>query len=182
MSDRPNNSLFKRLSSRPFSRADDEASIKRLRSSSTILLESRLEAYRKKLFALQQLYPQMDLQSHPQTGKVRAFRRNIELIERVLDAREDYPAVARPEAAARVPVVSVEAAAPASIAQRAAARIAFVSPILTSKGWSILDWSQEAQVDYKTASGYLNNKKVSYRSTIKKLAAALGVEPEELEI
>jgi lambda repressor-like predicted transcriptional regulator len=60
------------------------------------------------------------------------------------------------------------------------ARKAFVEAILTEKGWSILDWANEAQVAYHTAADYLAGTKNPYRSTRVKLAKALGVPPNNL--
>jgi hypothetical protein len=59
-------------------------------------------------------------------------------------------------------------------------RESFVKPILDKKGWSILDWANEAGVDFHTASGYLKDTRKPYRSTRKKLAAPLGVDVEDL--
>lgn len=56
----------------------------------------------------------------------------------------------------------------------------FVEAILTEKGWSILDWSNEAGVAYHTAADYLSGVKNPYRSTRVKLARALGVSPNQL--
>jgi len=62
----------------------------------------------------------------------------------------------------------------------AKARRAFVEPILTEKGWSILDWANEAEVAYHTAADYLSGCKSPYRSTRAKLAKALGVSANQL--
>jgi lambda repressor-like predicted transcriptional regulator len=59
-------------------------------------------------------------------------------------------------------------------------RESIIEPILKQKGWSILDWANEARVDYKTAAGYLNGTTKTYRSSRKKLADALGIAPEAL--
>ena len=50
----------------------------------------------------------------------------------------------------------------------------FVKPILDEKGWSILDWANEAEVAYHTAADYFAGKKNPFRSTRAKLAKALG--------
>jgi lambda repressor-like predicted transcriptional regulator len=55
-----------------------------------------------------------------------------------------------------------------------------VDPILNRKGWSVLDWANEANVSHATAMDYLDNKTTPYRSTLLKLAQALGVTVEEL--
>ncbi len=62
----------------------------------------------------------------------------------------------------------------------AKARKAFIEPLLTEKGWSILDWALEAGVAYHTAADYLSGEKDPYRSTRVKLAKALGVSPNQL--
>ena len=59
-------------------------------------------------------------------------------------------------------------------------RKAFVIPLLDAKGWSILDWANEAEVSHATAIDYLENKTKSYRSTRLKLAKALNVPVEQL--
>ena len=62
----------------------------------------------------------------------------------------------------------------------ASARAGFVMPILKKKGWSILDWANEARVDYHTADDYLKGQTNPYPSTRRNLADALGVPVEEL--
>lgn len=57
-----------------------------------------------------------------------------------------------------------------------------VLPILESKGWSILDWSLEANVAYHTAADYVAGKRTPYPSTRKKLAEALGLTVQQLPI
>jgi lambda repressor-like predicted transcriptional regulator len=54
-------------------------------------------------------------------------------------------------------------------------RRAFITPLLDAKGWSILDWANEANVSHATAQDYLDNKTKPYPSTRKKLAKALGL-------
>ena len=61
----------------------------------------------------------------------------------------------------------------------AGGRAAFAMSIL-KKGWSILDWANEARVDYHTADDYLKGQSNPYQSTRRKLADALGVPVEEL--
>ena len=56
----------------------------------------------------------------------------------------------------------------------------FVTPILDAKGWSILDWANEAGVSHATAIDYLENKRTPYRSTRLKLANALKVRVDQL--
>jgi hypothetical protein len=55
------------------------------------------------------------------------------------------------------------------------ARADFVRPILVAKGWSILDWASESNVDFHTANNYLNGRTKPYASTRRKLADSLGV-------
>lgn len=59
-------------------------------------------------------------------------------------------------------------------------RRAFVEPILAAKGWSILDWANEANVSYHAATDYLSGTRRSYSSTRAKLAKALGVSVQHL--
>jgi lambda repressor-like predicted transcriptional regulator len=59
-------------------------------------------------------------------------------------------------------------------------RAAFVTSILESKGWSILDWANESGVSPATAHDYLANKTNPYRSTRLKLAKSLGISIQEL--
>ncbi len=59
-------------------------------------------------------------------------------------------------------------------------RKSFVSPILASKGWSILDWASNSDVDFNTANNYLKGKTKPYESTRAKLAKSLGVEVQKL--
>jgi lambda repressor-like predicted transcriptional regulator len=61
-----------------------------------------------------------------------------------------------------------------------AKRQAVVEPILVSKGWSLGDFADEAGLDYNTVSDYIAGKRRPYRSTKKKMANALGVDPSEL--
>jgi lambda repressor-like predicted transcriptional regulator len=56
----------------------------------------------------------------------------------------------------------------------------FVLPRLEAKGWSLLDWAVQAGVDPHTASSYLNGKRNTYVSSLKKLADALGVGVDQL--
>jgi lambda repressor-like predicted transcriptional regulator len=61
----------------------------------------------------------------------------------------------------------------------AKARQSLVDPMLANKGWSLLDWANEAEVAYNTVAGYLAGKK-TYPSTKVKLAKALGLEANQL--
>ena len=56
----------------------------------------------------------------------------------------------------------------------------FVQRILEEKGWSILDWANEAGVSHVTAAAYLHGTTKTYRSTRMKLAKALGIPVTEL--
>lgn len=59
-------------------------------------------------------------------------------------------------------------------------RRAFVEPLLDEKGWSILDWANEAEVAYHTAADYLAGSTKTYRSSRLKLAKALSVSIQQL--
>lgn len=65
-------------------------------------------------------------------------------------------------------------------AARASRRKAGILPILDLRGWSELDWANEAGVDYHTVHSYLNGQTKSYRSTRKKMADSLGISVEDL--
>lgn len=65
-------------------------------------------------------------------------------------------------------------AEPTKPATLAKARADFVLPLLETKGWSLEQWANEAEVSNHTASGYLAGKG-TYRKTKLKLAEALGV-------
>jgi hypothetical protein len=56
----------------------------------------------------------------------------------------------------------------------------FVESILEQKGWSILDWANEAEVAHATAMDYLDEKTRPYRSTRLKLAKGLGISVDRL--
>jgi len=56
----------------------------------------------------------------------------------------------------------------------------FVDPILEEKGWSVLDWANEAEVAYHTAADYLAGKTTPYSSSRLKLAKALNVSIQRL--
>jgi len=61
-------------------------------------------------------------------------------------------------------------------------RAAFVRPILDKKGWSILRWATESDVDFHTANDYLKGTTRPYPSTRKQLAEGLGVDVGELPV
>lgn len=59
-------------------------------------------------------------------------------------------------------------------------RRAFIIPLLEKRGWSVLDWANEAGVSHATTQDYLDNKRRPYPSTRLKLAKALNVPVERL--
>ena len=59
-------------------------------------------------------------------------------------------------------------------------REAFILPLLENKGWSVLDWANEANVAYHTAADYLSGTTKPYRSSRAKLAKALGLTANQL--
>jgi hypothetical protein len=59
-------------------------------------------------------------------------------------------------------------------------RQAFVLPLLNSKGWSILDWAKQSEVDFHTANDYLKGKTNPFLSTRKKLSDALHINAKDL--
>jgi ribosome-binding protein aMBF1 (putative translation factor) len=59
-------------------------------------------------------------------------------------------------------------------------RKAVVEPLLLAKGWSQLDWANEAHVAHTTVTDYLEGRRNPYPSTRLKLAKALGVAAHEL--
>ena len=61
-----------------------------------------------------------------------------------------------------------------------ASRRAVIEPLLDAKGWSILDWANEAEVAHATAMDFLDEKTRPYRSTRFKLAKALGISVDQL--
>jgi hypothetical protein len=69
---------------------------------------------------------------------------------------------------------------PRDVAASAARRQAVVDPIRDAKGWSTLDWALEAEVDYNTASDYLNGLTNPHRRTRVRLARALGIPVQQL--
>jgi lambda repressor-like predicted transcriptional regulator len=73
-----------------------------------------------------------------------------------------------------------EPPAPSLQPQSDSSRNSFVLSRLSTRGWSVLDWSKEAGVAHATAMDYLYGKTRPYRSTRLKLAIALGVDVEQL--
>jgi lambda repressor-like predicted transcriptional regulator len=69
---------------------------------------------------------------------------------------------------------------PTSKTEEKPSRRAFVMPLLEAKGWSILDWANEAGVSHATAMDYLQDRTKPYRSSRLKLAKVLGVPVEQL--
>jgi lambda repressor-like predicted transcriptional regulator len=81
------------------------------------------------------------------------------------------------------PIISPASGKPAQSRPEPTKKISrreFVEPLLDAKGWSVLEWAVEANVDKATANDYLDNKTSPYRSTRLKLAKALGVPVEQL--
>jgi hypothetical protein len=68
------------------------------------------------------------------------------------------------------------------VAAAARRRKALIEPLLLEKGSSILDWAGNANVDYNTASDYLNGLTNPHRSTLVRLANALGLKALELPL
>jgi hypothetical protein len=64
--------------------------------------------------------------------------------------------------------------------KKAAARKAFVNPILRDKGLSIGDWAAKAGVTHNTPAFYLKGTRNLTADSRKKLADALGIAPKEL--
>lgn len=64
--------------------------------------------------------------------------------------------------------------------EQPAGREAVVHHHLDENGWSVEDWANRAEVDYKTASDYLKGKTNPTRSTRKKLAGALQIPVNDL--
>jgi len=75
------------------------------------------------------------------------------------------------------PAVSVPIPENAQVSETTNPRQRLVIPLLDNKGWSILTWANEAGVAYHTASDYLTGIRTPRRSTIVKLADALGISP-----
>ncbi len=88
--------------------------------------------------------------------------------------RPDGTAIVRPKSASSL------AAPPEPAEKPKPSREEFVKPILETKGWSILDWANEAEVSYHAATDYMAGTRRSYPSTRAKLAKALGVSVQEL--
>jgi lambda repressor-like predicted transcriptional regulator len=56
----------------------------------------------------------------------------------------------------------------------------FILPLLEQRGWSILDWANEAGVSHTTVHDYLENRRSPFPSTRLKLAKSLGVSIQSL--
>jgi hypothetical protein len=85
------------------------------------------------------------------------------------------------ESIAKPPVSLSDSVPPHDLkSKRAAARRAFVDPLLEAKGWSVLDWAKHSELAYHTAADYLEGLTTPYRSTRLKLANSLGVKLAEL--
>ncbi len=88
--------------------------------------------------------------------------------------RPDGTAIVRPKSASRLVTPAEPAEKPKP------SREEFVKAILETKGWSILDWANEAEVSYHAATDYMTGTRRSYPSTRAKLAKALCVSVQEL--
>jgi len=97
--------------------------------------------------------------------------REMERQKELAHARE-LAAIRRGDSAAPIPQ-----SAPAEPVQ---SRRAFVEPILAAKGWSILDWANEAGVSSSAAHDYLADRRRQFASTRLKLANALGISIQQL--
>ncbi|MFZ0321433.1 MAG: hypothetical protein WAL56_20080 [Candidatus Sulfotelmatobacter sp.] len=96
------------------------------------------------------------------------------------EEQEAYFATARALTGERPKELETEVTAKPTAPSTMQARKAFVDPILAEKGWSILDWAKDANVDHATAMDYWQGKTKPYASTRKKLARALGIKIEQL--
>jgi len=81
-----------------------------------------------------------------------------------------------------MPVVQVPALSPVESPTITAsnARQAVVLPLLDARGWSPGTLAIEAELDVDTVADYLSNTTKPYRSTLVKLARALGVPVQQL--
>jgi hypothetical protein len=59
-------------------------------------------------------------------------------------------------------------------------RAEFILPMLREKGWSILEWASNSDVDFHTANDYLKGATNPYASTRKKLADGLDIDVKNL--
>jgi len=82
--------------------------------------------------------------------------------------------------AGRFQIRSTEPQAQSESSGPRSVREPFVTSILVTKGWSILDWATDAGVDFHTANDYLKGTTKPYPSTRKKLADSLGVDVGDL--
>jgi hypothetical protein len=55
-----------------------------------------------------------------------------------------------------------------------------IQPLLDSKGWSLVEWADDAKVAYHTVADYMAGKRKQYASTRKKLAESLGLSIQQL--
>jgi hypothetical protein len=88
--------------------------------------------------------------------------------------RADGTAIIRPQEASSAPLPAKSKEKPKP------SRESFVKTILDSKGWSIFDWANEANVSHATAIDYLHGKTKPHPSTRLKLATALGITAQQL--
>jgi hypothetical protein len=103
------------------------------------------------------------------------FQQSVEWLPDPATKREGTPA-------SPVPPALPEAALPAAPPLLANERRKVVEPLLDAKGWSVLDWANEAGVAHATAMDYLDLKTRPYPSTRLKLANALGISQDQLPL
>jgi hypothetical protein len=80
-------------------------------------------------------------------------------------------------------VALANAASPVTLApssEHGETRAAFADRILTERGWSQLDWANEAGVDKNTIRDYVNGTTRPRASSLKKMADALEIEVSEM--
>lgn len=92
-------------------------------------------------------------------------------------AAPSFPTATAQEPSSKQPLRKKARISPETLAAR---RTALVKPILENKGWSELDWANEANVAYHTAADYLDGKTNPYPSTRAKLAKSLGLSVQQL--
>jgi hypothetical protein len=136
-----------------------EEAIRVFRDEAAELLEEVTSSWRA---SCERLAVTFDDEAEEVKDLAQPFHRVRDDLRRLL---AELPAAVSPE-----PRAQAESGGPASI------RNAFVKPILTTKGWSILDWANSSGVDFHTANDYLKGATKPYRSTRKKLADSLGVD------
>jgi lambda repressor-like predicted transcriptional regulator len=99
----------------------------------------------------------------------RSLEDALRQVGRVLVREDGNPVIQSPLQASSFPSPAPD------MPKDAQTRRQFILPLLEQRGWSILDWANEAQVSHSTAQDYLENRRNPYRSTRLKLAKSLGV-------